>query len=568
MDDASAADERGLLTAGEPAPGVAGPKPLRVLLIRPPGTFSSLVYPDGPWVGVPLALLYLASAARRLPGVEVRLLDALAYPDLARLERQPPPVLFGLDFDEILRRAEEFGPDVIGLSVAAETFFLDALELARRLRERFPAALLIAGGTDVSMQPERYLARAPAFDLLVLGEGEIAFTTLLQRLQQGEEPRTAPGVAWLRDDGTLQRNAPEFLEDLDSIPPLWEGLDFEQYFRLNRLGFPSRQSIDLPGTDRAVTLITSRGCPYRCSFCSIQLTMGHAFRRHSSAFVVAQLALLARDHGVRHVHFEDDNLSLDRERLRAFLEGMVRAGLDLTWDTPNGVRADRFDRELVALCRRTGCVYLMFGIESGSQEVLDTLANKELLLTDVEQTLALCRELELDNNGLFIFGLPGERKETVDQTLRYAFSLFDRFGTVPFFSIYKPYPGTELYSRCERNGWLIDARPYERMGKIPYMLFMPTMVETPELEIWYIVDKYQQYMLRFATKVVLRATRLMGRRPLLMARLTLELIGRLLAAPARFMPTLRAFFWRTLLFPRAQLRLNRRRPPARPPGRS
>lgn len=534
-------------------------RPLRVLLVRPPGHFSSLIYPDGPWVGVPLGLLYLATAARKVAGVEVRILDALARPDFQAIERAEPPVLFGLSAQAIAAEAEAFGAQVVGVTVAAETFYADALATAAAVRERLPGALIVAGGTDVSMQPDRYLKDSKALDALVVGEGERALEQLLTRLQTGEDWRGTRGLVVRGDGEALRRNEPPpLIEDLDENPPAWGDLDLEPYFELNRRGFPSRQSVDYPGSDRAVFLFTSRGCPYRCSFCSIHLTMGRAFRPHSVEYLVRQMTELARTRGVRHFHIEDDHLTLDRDRLKALLQGLVDAGLDITWDTPNGVRADRFDAELIDLCKRAGCVYLMFGIESASQTVLDDLVHKELDLAAVERTLALCHQAGLDNMALFIFGLPGETKQTVLQTYEYAFSLFRRFGTVPFVSLYKPYPGTELYSTCEKNGWLVDARPYERMGKIPYTLFMPTMVETPQLEIWFLVDLYSRYMLRFAVRVMWNATRFLWRHPLLVARLTVRTLGRLIRAPSRAMPTLRAHFWRTLLFPRAQVRLARR----------
>jgi len=540
-----------------------------VLLIRPPGHFSSLIYPDGPWVGVPLSLQYLAVAARRVPGVEVTLLDALAQPDFEAIERAAPPVLFGLSQEAIGLQAQALGPALIGVSVAAETFYADALDTVRTLRRQCPEAVILVGGSDVSMQPERYLQEADGLDGLVVGEGEPALEHILGALGEGLDWHDAPGLMWRDAAGASHRNPTRPVEQLDDYAPGWEELDLEQYFLLNRRGFPSRQSVDYPGSDRAVYLVTSRGCPFRCSFCSIHATMGSRFRTHSAAFVVAQLTELALRYGVRHVHFEDDNLSLDRQRLHTILTGLAAADLGLTWDTPNGVRADRFDAELVALCRQTGCTYLMFGVESGSQEVLDTLVDKELQLTDVERTLALCHAEGLDTGALFVFGLPGESKQTVLQTYRYAFELFGRYGTVPFFSIYKPYPGTALYARCEERGWLVDARPYERMGKIPHMLFMPVMVETPELDIWFVVDRYQRYMLRFAFTVLLKATRAFLLHPLLVLRLNARLALRLLKAPARFMPTLRAYFWRVLLFPRAKRRLMLRPPPAPkrlPPG--
>lgn len=530
----------------------------RLLLLRPSGHFSSLIYPDGPWVGVPLNLLYLAAAARKVADVEVKVIDALAWPDFDALEDAAPPVLFGLTLDEIARQALEFAPDVIGVTVAAETFHQSALASIERLRALFPKAFIVAGGTDVSMAPERYLGKAKGLNAIVLGEGELALQGLLTALTNSGVWQDVPGLYHLDAEGKLRGSPALLVQDLDAYTPAWDLIDFAQYFRLNQAGFPSRPYIEYPGSDRAVFLITSRGCPYDCSYCSIHTTMGYRYRVHSPAFVLAQMKFLHERHGVVHFHFEDDNLSLDRERLCALLQGLQAARLPITWDTPNGIRADRFDGELLQLCKQTGCIYLMFGIESGSQQVLDEIANKKLKLTDVEHTLALCKAQELDTMGLFVFGLPGETKETVLQTYNYAFDLLKRYDTVPFFSIYRPYPNTAIYQRCEEKGWLIDARPYERMGKIPYTLFMPVMVETPDLDIWYVIDRYQRYMLRFAAGVLGRALRIYWKAPgFLFGQLWL-LLWRILKSPRHFMHAVRSFFWRVLLYPRGQLMVRKR----------
>ncbi len=530
---------------------------MRVLLIRPSGRFSSLVYPDGPWIGIPLGLCYLAGVARRA-GHECRILDALSLPDFEAIQREAPPYLFGLTDTQIVAEAEAFAPDVIGLSVAAEVFGATAMACATALRKRFPKAVILAGGSDPSMQPDHYLEPDTPLDALVMGEGEVALEAILSALANGQDWRGAPSLAFRVGDKPMQRTPRAEVANLDACPPDWSDLPFERYFDLTRRGFPSRQGIEYPDSDRAVYLVTSRGCPYRCSFCSIQLTMGHAFRTHGDQMVLDMVLDLVTHHGVRHIHFEDDNLSFDRPRLVRLLEGLCALPMPITWDTPNGVRADRFDRELVALCKRSGCVYLMFGVESGSQAVLDEIANKELRLEDVEATLDACKAEGLETMALFIFGLPGETREQVLGTYRYAFELRKRFDTIPFFSIYKPYPGTPLYDTCVKNRWLIDARPYERMGQIPYMLFMPIMAETPEVDIWFVMDLYQRYMVRFAAAVIWRASRVMFWHPILMLRLNLRLCGRLIRHPSSFMPSLRAWFWRVLLFPRAQVRIARR----------
>ena len=151
-------------------------------------------------------------------------------------------------------------------------------------------------------------------------------------------------------------------------------------------------------------MITSRGCPYDCTFCSIHLHMGKRFRAHSVTNVLRHIELLVSQYGVRHIHFEDDNLTLNRSRFSDLLDGLLAVQFDITWDTPNGVRADLLPKELIAKSKESGCTHLVMGVESGKQANLDRIVKKKLDLQQVERTAHACKELGLDLGAFFIIG--------------------------------------------------------------------------------------------------------------------------------------------------------------------
>lgn len=436
---------------------------VRVSLVRPPGRFASLSFPDGPMVGPPRALLHLAAAVRDDPRITLQIVDALAEPDPAELLR-PPPVLFGLPPDEVARRAAAFGADVVGISTMANYYRRETIELVHALRGALPRAVLLLGGPDPTVDAAAYFAAAPV-DGIAIGEGEGTFAELLGRLAEGRDWRDVAGIA-LPDRSAAPR---PLLTDLEATTPDFGLVDLERYYALAARGWRSRPTYLRPGVERSVDLVTSRGCPYRCSFCVIHASMGRKFRTVPIPAVIAQLRMLVERHGVQHVHLEDDVLNLDRRRFVALLEALVAARLPLTWDTPNGVRADLLDAETVGLCRASGCVALILGVESGSQRVLDEVVDKELDLAAVVEAGRLCHEAELDALAFYIVGMPGETAAEAEQTVAFAFDLFERYGVTPLLQVWRPYVQTDLYARAE----IAEADPaalHARTG-IPFTQF-------------------------------------------------------------------------------------------------
>jgi len=181
--------------------------------------------------------------------------------------------------------------------------------------------------------------------------------------------------------------------------------------------------------------------------------LGRHWRPRSPDNVIDEIEHLVKDYGVKEIHFEDDNLTFDRERARLIFQGIIERGLDITWTTPNGVAVWKLDDELLKLMKKSGCYQINLGIESGNEQVLRKIIRKPFKLEKVRDIVEKIRENGIWAHGFFILGMPGETKQTITDTIIFATSL--NLDSASFF-IATPYPGTELYDICKENGYIQD----------------------------------------------------------------------------------------------------------------
>lgn len=246
-----------------------------------------------------------------------------------------------------------------------------------------------------------------------------------------------------------------FIQPLDRVPiPAYDMVDVERYFYLQSHGFAPR--IREYGR-RAVTILTSRGCPHQCVFCSIQATMGYKFRYHSPEYVKEHLEYLRENHNIDYIHFEDDNFTHDVDRFDEVLDVLLELNPRISWDTPNGVRADSWTFERIKRTKQSGCKHLCIAIESSVQRVIDEVVKKRLDLSTVEPVMKACKEVGLPLSAFFVLGLPGETAEEIRANVEYAIDKYERFDVYPTFSIANPLPGTELYDTVVEHNLLYGA---------------------------------------------------------------------------------------------------------------
>lgn len=412
-------------------------------------------------VGVPLGILSMAAylRAQDWPGT-IDIYDARLSARFSDADAGNGQKIFGDDDATVARRIAEAAPDVVGVSNMFSAQFGQALRMAEIVKQVRPQAVVVMGGPHVSVFPEEVLAH-PAVDYVVIGEGEERLLALLRCIADGSVP-AIPGVMGRPEDSRLLRPHPkvkvDFIQNVDDLPfPAYDLVDMERYFQLQASGFSPRTR---EWGKRAVTMLTSRGCPHRCSFCSIHATMGYRWRSHSQDYVRRHIHLLRQRYAIDFIHFEDDNLTHDPARFDALLD--VLEGLDppLRWDTPNGVRGDTWTAERVRRTKRSGCQYLAVAIESGVQRVLDHVVRKRLDLAQVDDLMRFAHREKLRLIAFYVIGMPGETLAEIDATLAYALDSYRRYGVWPGMNLAVALPGTELHQITVEQNLRDTSLPY------------------------------------------------------------------------------------------------------------
>lgn len=415
-----------------------------------------------PQVNLPLSILSIAAFLRDKgwPGA-VEIYDArLSGKRLTQQGPNGPIAIFGDDDATMATRIAAAAPDVVGISNMFSAQFPQALRLAELVKKVRPETVVVIGGPHASTFPEETLAH-PAIDYVVVGEGEERMLALMRCLERQEIP-AIPGVLGRPEDSRLLRNHPtvkvDFIASIDDLPlPAYDMVDVERYFALQASGFSPRTR---EWGRRAVTIITSRGCPHHCTFCSIHATMGYRWRAHSPDYIRRHITLLRERYRIDYIHFEDDNLTHDSERYDRLLDVLLELSPRIPWDTPNGVRGDGWTLDRVRRTRQAGCQYLAVAIESAVQHVLDKVVRKRLDLAQVDSLIAFARQEGLRLMAFYVVGLPGERLEDIDTTFRFALSRYFRFGVWPGMNLAVALPGTELHRIAVRDQLRDPSLPY------------------------------------------------------------------------------------------------------------
>jgi len=351
----------------------------------------------------------------------------------AVLERQGYKVAV-VDANALKLTPEDIAPyvtdaDVVGLTAMTPTINT-AITIARHLKKATPDLTVILGGAHATLLPEETLASTPEIDVVVRGEGEQTIVELLQALEYKQPLSKILGISYRKDGEVVSNQQRSTNVNLDSLP-------FLAYHLL-----PWRRYEPHPPHGRALpfaAIITSRGCPYLCSYCSKPI-FGSKFRAQSPERVVDEVAYYKDKFGVKELAFYDDVFTLDKKRAYAIAEEIIKRGLKICWTCET--RVNLVDKDLLHHMKQAGCYTIAYGIESGSQEILDTL-NKGITLEQAEEAIRLTREVGLQTIGYFMIGSPGENRENIGQTIEFARKLRLDFAQ---FAITTPFPGTELYN--------------------------------------------------------------------------------------------------------------------------
>ena len=380
---------------------------MKILLISPPtvSAIQSVIGTTGP----PLGLAYLASVARQ-EGHEVRVVDSIAE---------------SLGFDEVEKIISAYSPDLVGIT-STTSMIPDMYRVAGIAKAQSPDIKVVVGGPHVTFTPEGTLSESDDIDYVIRGEGESIFSNLLAYLSGRKDLKEIRGISFRTQNGIVNTPPEPLIQDVDSIPePALDLLPMSKY---------------KVGKNEFGTVVTSRGCPYNCMFCSSSLQFGKQWRGHSAERVLHELENLVFRYRKREIEFLDDTFTLNMKRA-VELTGMIRSeGLDITWSA--SARVNLFNEEIARSLKNAGAHTIYFGIESGVQKTLDFMG-KGITTEMARKSVGVAKEVGLRTLGSFIIGFPDDTIDDVRETVSFSRKLGLTFAQ---FTIATPYPGTRLWS--------------------------------------------------------------------------------------------------------------------------
>ncbi len=433
------------------------------MLIYPPKTYfeqgshiSEMVD-----IGLPVGLLYIAAVLEK-EGHKVKVVDCLIEPG-AKAIRKGDNTNFGIPESQLKRMIESFRPDIVGITGQFTAQMRNVTDAARLVKSVSKKILVFVGGPHVSVKGKEFMKENHEVDVAIAGEGEMIAKELVKAIENKDKISSVDGIIF-RDKGkVIENKRAKFIMKLDDLPlPAYHLARMERYLNLSKLGVYGRRRDE----KRAVSIITSRGCPNMCIFCSIHLHMGRMWRAHSAEYVLKHIDLLVRKYKVEELQIEDDNFTLDKKRCEAILDGMISRRYNISLRTPNGVRADGLDRSLILKMKKAGLKELVIAPESGDQWVLDNIVRKRMDLKKVIEVARICKEEKIPLIAWFIIGFPGETKQQIKNTLEFGLMLNRKYGVLSRGAIYAtPLYGTELYDICDKKEYFVKDITPEALGK-------------------------------------------------------------------------------------------------------
>lgn len=408
---------------------------MKIVFVQPPAlmgidNYTAITLP-------PLGIAYLAAYARE-HGHETIIVDGLG--SALRAQRPWPHhtnlIVEGLDFDEIVTRVPD-DAEVIGVSCMFTHAWPMVRELMIRLNEAFPKAKLIAGGEHVTSMYDTVLRQTPAA-CCILGEGEITLLELLEAFETGRDIREVAGLAVRGADGTPFKTAKRArIADPDILPwPAWDLVDPVVYM--------DNAAFQAPTSGRTMLTIASRGCPYRCTFCSSPTMWTQVWKPRDPKKVADEMEEYIRRYGANDFQFQDLTPIVRKDWIIAFCRELIDRKLDITWSLPIGTRSEAINGEVPALLKASGCHHITYAPESGSDRILKAI-EKKVNLDHLEQSVRDSLAAGVKVCLFIIIGFPQEEMRDI----RLTFAFMRRMARIGVHEValntFVPLPGTELF---------------------------------------------------------------------------------------------------------------------------
>jgi anaerobic magnesium-protoporphyrin IX monomethyl ester cyclase len=406
---------------------------MNVLVANPPwpgpgyGARSDVRWPhkrSDKYIEYPIYLSYTVAVVEEA-GFEVSFIDA---------------IMDELDIEPFARRVADLAPRLALIETSTPSIDWD-LQTAQAIKQWSPETFVALIGSHVTYFDVDTVAGSPAVDAVLRGEFEYTAADLARALQAGAPLSGVQGLTYRDADGQVQRNADR---------PLFEPLD--------RMPFPARHIVKGEGYRAGIysggnptAMVSSRGCPYRCTFCLWpDVLYGHKFRARSAENVVDEIEQAVRTYGHDEIYFDDDTFTIDKQRVMDITRLILERGLEKEVEWIAQCRVDTVDREMLDAMKAANCGYILFGVESGSPEMLRRM-RKGITPDKVQAAFKLTHQVGIKTQAFFLFGMPGETQATIRETIEFAKALN---ASSTQFAIAIPHPGTALYEECRTNGWL------------------------------------------------------------------------------------------------------------------
>lgn len=371
----------------------------------------------------PFGLCYLAAVTRKMGG-DTSIVDAEAL---------------GIGFEATKEAILKQKPDIVGITATTPAIYTAGI-LARQLKEVNPSINVLVGGCHISAIPQETMIENPSFDIGVLGEGERTIERLMNwfKDRRGELGKI-PGIIFRNERGELVKTgSAEMIQNLDELPfPAFDMLpDLTKNYHV-----PAQSLSEAP----CLSIITSRGCMGKCTFCDLTIT-GRKPRANSAEYTYELIRHMIKKYGARSIFFEDDNFLLFRKRLNKLGEMMRKDNLKIPWAST--ARVDIVDYETLKMARDMGCWQVLYGVETGSQKILD-FYQKNITLEQTMKAVQVTRRAGLKSKGFIMMGSPLETEETLQETVDFLKVLPLDDISITFFA---PYPGSPVYGEVEKYG--------------------------------------------------------------------------------------------------------------------
>jgi radical SAM superfamily enzyme YgiQ (UPF0313 family) len=341
---------------------------------------------------------------------------------------------------EVIKKVEEEKFEIVGIG-GLITVYNYLKWIVPVLREVNPHASIIAGGSLGCSIPDIVLKRNDV-DIVIDGEGEITIIELVEALRDKRDLHNVRGIYFKEKGRVVRTPTRNLIRKLDALPlPAYDLLPMETY-------------LDNPvvGIGRDIDIVSSRGCPYYCTFC--YRLFGNHYRFHSSDYIIRQIKFLKKEYDIDFVSFQDDEFMANKKRVYEFCDKILKEKIEIKWSCTG--RVNLVDEEILRLMKKAGCTSVSYGIESGSQKILD-LMKKRVTVEQAKRAILLNKKVGLRHPTSFILGMPGETPETVKETIEFCKELNIPLKSIMFAT---PYPGTELYQKAKAEGRIVDEEEF------------------------------------------------------------------------------------------------------------